>query len=305
MTKKQIKETRKSHLQVSAPLLTNLKHLSGRLDFTATNDYMFRAIIQSNEEARNGLLSALLGISIEEIQSSEILNPIILGEAISEKTIVLDIRVLLNNKQIINLEMQVAKQSDWVERTLFYTCKNFIALKTGEAYKDLLPFIHIGILDFSPFKNNNQLYSEYLLIEKNLHQIYSDKISIRMLNLTQIENVTEDERNSNLYKWVQLFKATTWEELTMVSKDDSRISEFVQMMHEMNDNPQIWEQCLAREMYERDRASDIANAIEQERNRLSTLQHKLVELNRTDDFLRAFSEPEFMEQLLKEFGLDS
>ncbi len=205
------------------------------------------------------------------------------------------------------MEMQVAKQSDWVERTLFYSCKNFIKLKEGRPYKDLLPFIHISILDFLPFKDNNQLYSEYLFTEKNSHHIYSDKMSIRMLNLTQIENVTEDERHSDLYKWVQLFKATTWEELDMVSKDDSRISKFVQMMHEMNDDPQIWEQCLAREMYERDRASDIANGIEQgreqERALLSALSLRLLEANRLDDLKLAYSDTSHLQHLLEEFEL--
>lgn len=299
MTKKIKKEARKPHTQISTSSANALNHLSGKLDFTATNDYMFRAVIQSSEKVRNGLLSALLNIPIAEISSSEVLNPIILGESISEKTIVLDIRVLLNNKHVINLEMQVTKQSDWVERTLFYTCKNFIKLKEGRPYKDLLPFIHIGILDFSPFKDNNQLYSEYLFTEKNLHQIYSDKISIRMLNLTQIENVTNDERNSDLYKWVQLFKATTWEELTMVSKDDSRISEFVQMMYEMNDDPQIWEQCLAREMYERDRASDIAYGIE----KINQLNNLLIKAKRFEDLERSTTDLEYQALLLKEFNL--
>ena len=303
MTRNRTKETHKTQFQSSTSLLDNVNHLTGKLDFTATNDYMFRAIMQSSEEARNGLLSALLNIPISDITSTEVLNPIILGEAITEKTIVLDIRILLNDNQVINLEMQVAKQSDWIERTLFYTCKNFIKLKEGRPYKDLLPFIHIGILDFSPFIDNTQLYSEYLFIEKNLHQIYSDKISIRMLNLTQIENVTEDERHSDLYKWVQLFKATTWEELAMVSKDDSKISKFVQMMHEMNDDPQIWEQCLAREMYERDRASNIANGIEQGHIQMATLNLKLIEANRSDDFLRACSDPKYLQQLLEEFRL--
>ena len=95
----------------------------------------------------------------------------------------------------------------------------------------------------------------------------------------------------------------------MLAKDDSSISKFTFTLHEMSEDEKIRQQCMARERYEHDRASAISygnkQGREQERILLSTLQQKLVELNRTDDFLRAFSEPEFMEQLLKEFGLNS
>ena len=138
-----------------------------------------------------------------------------------------------------------------------------------------------------------------------------------MLNLTQITNVTDEERSSDLYKWAKLFKATTWEELRMLAKDDSSISKFIFTLHEMSEDEKIRQQCMARERYEHDLASAISygrrqgieqgieQGCEQERIFLSTLQQKLAESNRSDDFLRAFSEPEFMKQLLKEFGLDS
>ena len=313
MAKKRTKESRKSHTQSSKSLLDSLEHLTGKLDFTATNDYMFRAVLQTSEEALTGLLSALLDIPKEDFLSINVLNPIILGEAIDDKTIVLDLNILLNNNQVINLEMQVINEGDWEERSLYYLCKNFTELKRGRPYHDLLPVMHIGTLDFSLFSYNNQFYSEYLLRETKTHKVYSDKLCIRMLNLTQITNVPDEERNSALYKWAKLFKATTWEELHMLGKDDSSISKFTFTLHEMSENEKIRQQCMARERYEHDRASAISygkkqgieQGREQERILLGTLQQKLAKLNRSDDFLRAFSEPEFMKQLLKEFGLDS
>ena len=229
MTQTFTKETRKSITQTSKSLLDSLEHLTGKLEFTATNDYMFRAVFQSNEKALKGLLSALLDIPVHEIISVTILNPIELGEAIDEKTIVMDLNILLNNNKILNLEMQVANQGDWPERSLFYLCKNYAKLETGKAYKTLLPVIHIGIVDFSPFPDNQQFYSEYFLRETKTNHIYSDKLSIRMLNLKQIDNVTDNERQSSLYQWAKLFKATTWEEIKMLAKDDSSISEFIIM----------------------------------------------------------------------------
>ena len=75
---------------------------TGTIDYTLTNDYMFRAILQSNEKVLRGLIGSLLHLKQEEIQTVEIKNPIELGKAINEKNFILDIRVLLNNNAIIN-----------------------------------------------------------------------------------------------------------------------------------------------------------------------------------------------------------
>ena len=311
MTQTVTKETRKPITQNSKSLLDSLEHLTGKLEFTATNDYMFRAVFQSNEKALKGLLSALLNIPVHEIISVTILNPIELGEAIDEKTIVMDLNILLNNNKILNLEMQVANQGDWPERSLFYLCKNYAKLESGKPYKTLLPVIHIGILDFSPFPDNKQFYSEYLLRETKTNHIYSDKLSIRMLNLKQIENVTDNERQSNLYQWAKLFKATTWEEIKMLAKDDSSISEFTFTLYEMSEDEKIRYQCFARERYEHDRASAIEYGIEQgieqgiERghNQINKLNHQLIEANRFDDLKRSTTDPKYQAELLKEFNL--
>ena len=268
-------------------------------------------MLQSNEKALKGLLSALLDIPADEMVEVIILNPIQLGEAIDEKTIVLDLNILINNGKKINLEMQVVNEGDWPERSLYYLCKNFIRLKRGETYKNILPTLHIGIVDFSPFPGNIQFYSEYYLRETKNNHIYSDKLCIRMLNLTQITSVTEEEQHSDLYKWAKLFKSTTWEEIRMLADKDSSISEFTFTLHEMTEDEKIYQQCLARERYERDRASCIAYGIEQgieqgseqKGKQLNQLFNLLIEANRVDDLKRSTTDPEYQAQLLKEFNL--
>ena len=311
MTKNTTKETLKPIIQASTSLLDSLDHLTGELTIKATNDYMFRAVLQSNEKALKGLLSALLAIPVEEIIEVTILNPIQLGDSIDEKTIVLDLNILLNNGKIINLEMQVLNEGDWPERSLYYLCKNFVQLKHGKTYKSVLPTTHIGIVDFSPFPEHKLFYSEYYFRETKTHHKYSDKVCIRMLNLTQIGNVTEEERSSELYNWAKLFKATTWEEIKMLADKDASISEFTFTLHEMTEDEKIYQQCLARERYERDRASIFAYGIEQgieqgreqEREQLNRLNILLIESNRFDDLKRSTTDPAYQEQLLKEFNL--
>lgn len=203
--------------------------------------------------------------------------------------------------------MQVSNKGDWPERSLYYLCQNFARLPKGGSYKDILPTIHIGILDFSPFPDNQQFYSKYLLSDTKSHKIYSDKFAIRMLNLNQIDKATEKERSSELYHWAALFKATTWEEIKMLADNNSSISEFVFTLHEMTEDEKIREQCLARDLYEHDKASAIAygkrQGIEEGIQKINKLHKLLIEANRLDDLTRSTTDPDYQAQLLKEFGL--
>jgi predicted transposase/invertase (TIGR01784 family) len=91
---------------------------TGALSYGLTNDYMFRALFQSSELARKGLIAAVLHRNPNEIRSVDIRNPIKLGDKIEDKEFVLDIEVLLNNNHIINLEMQMTDQLNWQDRSL-------------------------------------------------------------------------------------------------------------------------------------------------------------------------------------------
>lgn len=62
-----------------------------------------RALFQKNNRALKGLLGSLLHMQSEEILSVEIMNPIVIGEAIQDKEFRLDIKAVLNNYQQINL----------------------------------------------------------------------------------------------------------------------------------------------------------------------------------------------------------
>lgn len=79
-----------------------------------------RALFQKNNRALKGLLGSLLHMQPEEILSVEIMNPIVIGEAIQDKEFRLDIKAVLNNYQQINLEMQVVNYHDWPERSIGY-----------------------------------------------------------------------------------------------------------------------------------------------------------------------------------------
>ena len=225
---------------------------TGRIRYSFTNDYMFKAVLQKKPKVLRSLLASLLHLPVNRLKNVQIENPIILGESIDSKTVILDILVLLNDNQRINIEMQVISQSFWKERSLTYLCRLYNQLDAGEEYSKALKAMHIGILDFEIFPNENQFYSQNLLMDKNTHRIYSDNLALNVLCLKHIEYATSEDRDCGLYQWAKLFAATTWEELMMIAKNNDIMEEAVVTIKELSEDERIRMQCEARRRYERD-----------------------------------------------------
>ncbi len=224
---------------------------SGPLPIPMTNDYLFRALLQRNNKVLKGLVCSLLHLSPKQLSTAEITNPIELGASITDKTFILDIKVLLNDQTVLNLEMQVINQHNWVERSLSYLCRNFDSLQSGETYQDIRPVLQIGILNFTLFPEQPEFYATYQLLNVKNHTLYSDKLRISVLNLTQIERATEEDKSCQLDSWASLFKATTWEELTMLAQNNEYVKEAADTVFRLCQDERVRMECEAREDYYR------------------------------------------------------
>jgi predicted transposase/invertase (TIGR01784 family) len=263
------------------------------------------------------LLSALLDIPYEEIVSCTLLNPIILGESIDEKDCILDIKILLNNGRLINLEMQAGHLANWPDRALFYLCRLFCNIKKGEDYSEIKPAIHIGILTESPFPDIQEFYSEYLLYNQKNSHIFSSKFALRVLDLSQLQNT--QEQDSPLYYWAKLFTATTWEEIRMITEKNKDLEAAASYLHQLSEEEKIQLQCEARERYYMDMSSERKAGIrqgrelgreqglklgrEQGRSEYQELLRRLLADNRLEDLKRAADDIGYYENLLKEYQI--
>ena len=248
----------------------------GPIPYNLMNDYMFRVVLQANEFVLRGLIGALLNLEQSEIKSTVITNPIKLGEKIEDKTFVLDIHVLLNDNTYLNLEMQVVNRENWPERSLNYLCRAYDQLKVGEDYSQSKRAIHIGILDFTPFKKCPEFYAHNMMMNVKNHHVFSDKFVLNVLDLTQIKLATDEDRLCELDHWAELFKAKTWEDLRMIAEKNQYMSEAAKEMYARNADEIIREQCRVREenlAYER--------YVKGQMEQLSKLQQELAEKDQT------------------------
>ena len=232
-------------------IFSSYKDATGVIQYNMTNDYMFRYILQKNEKVLRGLICSLLHLKPEQIQTVVITNPINLSDNIDGKEFILDIEILLNDGMQINLEMQVENKHNWLDRSLSYLCRSFDKLFRGQKYEEALPIIHIGFLDYTLFPDTPEFYSTNMLTNIKNHRIYNDKFKLCVVDLTQIELATEDDKMYHIDYWAKLFKAQTWEEIKMLAKQNEFLEEAAQSVYIANSDEIVRQKCLAREEAER------------------------------------------------------
>ncbi|MEE1314370.1 MAG: Rpn family recombination-promoting nuclease/putative transposase [Faecalimonas sp.] len=253
--------------------IASYKDATGKIHYNMTNDYLFRYILENNEKVLTGLTCSLLHLKPEEIKEITITNPIMQGSTVQDKEFILDIQVILNDEQVLGLEMQVANEGNWTDRALVYLCRTFDQLAHGQKYDEALPVTHIGFLDFTLFEDDPEFYATNMMLNIKSHRIFNDKFRLSVVNLSQIELATEEDKAWGVDYWARLFKAKTWEELKMLAEKNEFLEEAAQSVYVANEDEIIRQMCRAREDRERHERT-----IQRELKKLQELQEREAEM---------------------------
>ena len=270
-------------MKKSKKIIVPYEQATGATSYGLTNDYMFRAVFQNNELARKGLIASVLHMNPNEIQSVDIRNPIKLGEQIEDKEFVLDIEVLLNDNHVINLEMQMTNQLNWQDRSLSYLCRSFDQLYKGEGYSEAKPATHIGFLNFTVFPDVPEFHSLYKLLNVENYRVYSDKLSLHMVDLTHIELATEEDKAWKIDYWARLFTATTWEDVKMIAEKDIHMEAAAKEMYVLSADELIEQRCRARDDFQKQENSrnrimkELTETVENQKQEIELLKKQLAE----------------------------
>ena len=216
---------------------------SGVIAYKPTNNYMFQGLFQEDTESLTNLICATLHWPRSIVKSIEITNPIVLGQYIENKTFILDIKVLLNDDTIVNLEMQLNNYKNWPERSLSYLCRNFDNLNKGSDYTNVKTAIHIGFLDFTLFPQHPEFHSIYKMQNIKNHNIYTDKFMLHVIELNSINLATEEDHNYEIDKWASLFKSKTWEDIRMLTNDNPTLQTAAETLYRLNMDERFRETC--------------------------------------------------------------
>ena len=206
---------------------------TGPIRFTLMNDMMFHMVMSKSKRALKGLICALKGLREKDVKSVKLLTPIDYNEAL-HKFIVMDVRVEMNNAEILDIEIQIGNEHNWIPRSLLYLCRAYDNLEAGEDYENTKPATQVGILNFDLFPEHPEFYAKYLMTNVKNGNVYTPDFALNVLSLKQIDLATEEDKQNGLVYWAQMFKATTWEELRHLSEGNAVFMEVTEKMAKSN-----------------------------------------------------------------------
>jgi predicted transposase/invertase (TIGR01784 family) len=170
---------------------------TGPIDVTLKNDMMFHLVMARSKKALKGLVCALKGLNSDDVKDVELMNPIDYS-MYATKEIILDVKVSLNNNEVIDIELQMYKDRPWEERSLLYLCRSFDSIGEGEDYAKLMPTTFIAIMNDPLFPKYPEFYSKYMLLNIKNFQPYSSKIKLNVLYLNMTEKAEQEDIDNKL-----------------------------------------------------------------------------------------------------------
>jgi predicted transposase/invertase (TIGR01784 family) len=185
------------------------KHMA-KLEYTFTYDVLFKMLFTRYPELLKRLVAAMLGMAAGGMAEFNITNPEIPPENLGDKFCRLDVNMVVNGQRV-NLEVQVADEGDYPERSLYYWAREYSsALQEGMGYIELPRVIIISIVAFRMF-GCAECHSVFHLLEARRHERLSDRMEMHFFEICKLPESVNAEDELELM--LSLFRAKTEEDL--------------------------------------------------------------------------------------------
>lgn len=193
-------------------------------------DFMFKALFgnEKNIKILTRFISDYFNIEYKNlIGKIKILNNELMKNDKKDKKKSVDVIVELNDKEILNLEMNANKDyPGLIERNTAYICKVYSEQYiTGESYQKTKKCIQINLNNFSITKDKDKILVYKLRDEEN-KSVLTDNLEIHHINIELLKETCYNETTKNyLDKWIEIFKSRNVEELRRNSSFMKEIGE--------------------------------------------------------------------------------
>ena len=213
-----------------------------------------------NENLTRRLLEDVLEERISKIELDK--NPYLWGNQADDKLGIIDVKAEIDDKNMVDIEIQRSEQKDFAERILFYWSKMYTRqLQKSEKYSELKRCIVISIVDFElDIAKDLPADTKWQIKEEKIgKKILTKKLEIVILELPKAKRNIE---NKQLTKWVKFLEDPYGKEVMQMADNEKDIKEAVEKLEEINGDEEKVRIAELREKYILDYNSGIEDARE-------------------------------------------
>ena len=188
-----------------------------------TVDFCFKELMK-NPKVRKGFVAAILGKEPETVRRTTVIETELRKESEDDKLGILDVLVELEDGVKMNMEMQVPYFEYWANRVLFYVSKIYTGqIQKDDDYDKLQKCIHVSILDFIHFPQDQRCYRKITLCDVETGEQYTDLMELHVLELKKLP--PEDQNEDGVIRWMRFLGGKNRKEFEDMAKKDEYIEE--------------------------------------------------------------------------------
>ncbi|WWU66774.1 Rpn family recombination-promoting nuclease/putative transposase (plasmid) [Clostridium baratii] len=230
-------------------------------------DFVFKKIFgtEKNKPILIDFLNAVIK-PVNPIQEVEIKNNDIDKEFIEDKFSRLDIKATTNNKEHINIEIQVKNEYNMIQRTLYYWSKMYSEqIQNRENYDKLERTVCINILNFK-YLDNEKYHNAYRLKELSTNEELTDLEEIHFIELPKFDeignknNIDDIDKIDALEKWLEFLKEPESNAVRQLELNDDVLKQAKTELYRLSMDSEERERYNMREKAIYDEISALENA---------------------------------------------
>lgn len=205
-------------------------------------DVVFQSLFsKQNERITKAFAEALLDEKIEKIKINE--DKEIYRNKPEDKLGILDLELDINDKEKVDVEIQLIDKSNIQERLLYYFSRLYSnEITRGSDYEKAKRVVMVAILDYNLelTKEIKEMETKWRLREENNKDlVLTDKIEIDIIELSKVKDEYEKNKQNKKAQWALFINDPNNREVEEIMKSNEDIEEAVVTVHKMTEDEKM------------------------------------------------------------------
>lgn len=205
-------------------------------------DVVFQSLFnQEHEDITKSFVEALLEEKINSIVIND--SKELIREKPEEKLGILDLELDINNKEKVDVEIQLIKNDEVIPRLLFYWERLYTKqIHKGDPYTKAKKVVIIAIVDFeiNITKELNKMETVWNFREKEKSEkVLTDLFEIRIISLKRAREAYQKDKNSKKNQWVMFLEDSNSKEVKEIMENNEDVKKAVVTVRKMTEDEKL------------------------------------------------------------------
>ena len=218
-------------------------------------DIVFQSLFnKKNAEITKSFIEALLDEKVNSIEINDTKE--LTRDKPMNKLGILDLELDINNKEKVDVEVQLLKNDEFIHRLLYYWSRLYSKqMQRGEEYTKAKRVVIIAIVDFEIdiTKELRRMETIWNIREKEkTEKVLTDLLEIRIINLRRVREAYQQDKENKKNQWVMFLEDPNSKEVKEIMEKNEDVKKAIITVKEMSEDEKMERLAELREKAIRD-----------------------------------------------------